>query len=195
MSKPGRIMFSNSGIRLLTASGALATAFVSGCHAPYPEGPDPEQVRIRTEILNLSQNAESMQGRLDMVLEEQESLRRELELLRDSMRESADIQASHRAGVDRRIQALDQARAADRQAMVDEVSRRIAGHLEQTAAQRAPTPSAPRTERGRYHEVRSGETLSEIAAAYGARVNVIVQANEIPDPNRLRIGQRLFIPD
>src|SRR5690606_11848779 len=44
------------------------------------------------------------------------------------------------------------------------------------------------------HEVRRGETLSQIAAAYGVDVETIVVANELVNPDRLRPGDRLLIP-
>ncbi|MFD1706446.1 LysM peptidoglycan-binding domain-containing protein [Siminovitchia sediminis] len=44
------------------------------------------------------------------------------------------------------------------------------------------------------HVVRSGETLSTIARRYGSNVSQIAAANELPDPNRLIVGQALVIP-
>lgn len=44
------------------------------------------------------------------------------------------------------------------------------------------------------HVVRRGDTLSEIAAAYGVSVSAIRAANKGVNPRRLRIGQRLIIP-
>lgn len=44
------------------------------------------------------------------------------------------------------------------------------------------------------HVVRSGETLAEIARRYGSNVSQIAASNQLPDPNRLIIGQALVIP-
>lgn len=44
------------------------------------------------------------------------------------------------------------------------------------------------------HVVRRGETLSSIARSYGVSVNSLMQANNIRDPNRIFVGQRLCIP-
>jgi membrane-bound lytic murein transglycosylase D len=46
----------------------------------------------------------------------------------------------------------------------------------------------------RWHVVRSGETLSSIAARYGSTVDAIRMANGITQPNRLSVGRRLRIP-
>jgi membrane-bound lytic murein transglycosylase D len=44
------------------------------------------------------------------------------------------------------------------------------------------------------HRVRSGETLSVIAARYGTSVSALMRANGLRSANRLRIGQRLRVP-
>ncbi len=44
------------------------------------------------------------------------------------------------------------------------------------------------------HVVASGDTLSEIAGIYGTRQSAIVEVNNLRNPNRLSIGQRLIIP-
>jgi len=43
--------------------------------------------------------------------------------------------------------------------------------------------------------VKAGETLSTIAAAYKVRVNAIAEANNISNPNSIRPGQKLLIPE
>ncbi len=47
---------------------------------------------------------------------------------------------------------------------------------------------------GYEHKVESGQTLSEIAKAYGVTVSKIKEANNLKNDN-IRIGQTLFIPD
>ncbi|GLY09446.1 LysM peptidoglycan-binding domain-containing protein [Pseudobacillus badius] len=44
------------------------------------------------------------------------------------------------------------------------------------------------------HVVRRGQSLYSIAAIYGTSVQSIAQANELPDPSRLVVGQALVIP-
>jgi membrane-bound lytic murein transglycosylase D len=44
------------------------------------------------------------------------------------------------------------------------------------------------------HRVRRGDTLSVIARRYGSSVNAIVRANHLRSRHRIRIGQRLKIP-
>jgi lipoprotein NlpD len=44
-----------------------------------------------------------------------------------------------------------------------------------------------------YHTVRRGETLTSIARLYGVPSLKLVRDNRIPDPNRIRVGQRLRV--
>lgn len=44
------------------------------------------------------------------------------------------------------------------------------------------------------HVVQSGETLRQVASRYSVPANTLVTLNQLPDPNRLVIGQSLVIP-
>jgi regulator of replication initiation timing len=61
------------------------------------------------------------------------------------------------------------------------------------------SPATPRTQKGYYHIVESGETLTLICSAYRQQgVNVTIaevqKANGLTDKSVLRVGQKLFIP-
>lgn len=47
---------------------------------------------------------------------------------------------------------------------------------------------------GRVHVVQIGETLYQIAQRYGTTVAAIVQANSLPDPDRIEVGDTVVIP-
>ncbi|MCL5960128.1 MAG: LysM peptidoglycan-binding domain-containing protein [Chloroflexi bacterium] len=59
-----------------------------------------------------------------------------------------------------------------------------------------PSPTPPETSgaTGTTYTVKSGDTLSKIAADFGVSVDSIVKANKIADPNLLTVGQELVIP-
>ena len=57
-----------------------------------------------------------------------------------------------------------------------------------------PTPTPPPTPTPKTHNVRAGNTLSEIATFYGVSMDAILGLNNIPDPNNLQIGQVLILP-
>jgi len=58
----------------------------------------------------------------------------------------------------------------------------------QPAAPAAPLPTSS------VHIVAPGETLNMIARRYGVTLSALLDANNIPDPNRLLVGQRVVIP-
>jgi lipoprotein-anchoring transpeptidase ErfK/SrfK len=43
------------------------------------------------------------------------------------------------------------------------------------------------------HEIKPGETLSEIAAKYDVGVGLLARLNQIEDPNRIRVGQKVKV--
>ena len=45
------------------------------------------------------------------------------------------------------------------------------------------------------HTVRAGETLSEIAEAYGVSLQLLMTRNDITNPNQIRVGQLLILPE
>jgi LysM repeat protein len=49
--------------------------------------------------------------------------------------------------------------------------------------------------RGRTYVVQKGDELKHIAADYGVSIWTIIQTNNIPNPDSLRVGQELKIPD
>ena len=62
-----------------------------------------------------------------------------------------------------------------------------------------PTPAPVRTQKGYYHIVAEGETLTLICNAYrqdGVNVTVgqVMRANDLNDKSILKVGQKLFIP-
>lgn len=100
----------------------------------------------------------------------------------------------------RQIRALDAARATDKQEIYDDISKKIATLLKSapaSAASRGTPASKPRTgsQSGIEHVVQAGESLSKIAAAYGVKMDVIVQENGLKSADSIYVGQKLFIPD
>lgn len=107
---------------------------------------------------------------------------------------SGELDALKRT-VDSRYAMLEQKTEEDKREMIA----RLASQMESLIKQAAPTQAVPSGGRagatGYEHIVQRGETLSAIAKAYGATAKAIIDANKIKDPNRLSIGQKLFIPE
>ena len=55
-----------------------------------------------------------------------------------------------------------------------------------------PEPSPPPT--ANVHVVEEGETLGLIAERYGTTVEVLLELNDLPDPNVVPVGTSLIVP-
>lgn len=101
--------------------------------------------------------------------------------------------ASQRREASEALAAERVIRERDKQAMVEELSRRMAELIARQSAAAAPVRG--RSETGYEHVVKPGETVSQIAAAYRVTVDAIVRANNLRNPDSVRVGQKLFIPE
>jgi LysM repeat protein/peptidoglycan hydrolase-like protein with peptidoglycan-binding domain len=76
---------------------------------------------------------------------------------------------------------------------LSDVNRLWAGKLLQIPAKPQSLPPPPTKEPLKYR-VRAGDTLSKIASRNHVTVDVLVQANALPNPDRIGVGQMLSIP-
>jgi lipoprotein YgeR len=53
----------------------------------------------------------------------------------------------------------------------------------------------PLAAQGTYHVLQKGETLFAVAKKYDVSLEALLISNSIEDPNKLRIGQKIIIPD
>ena len=62
-----------------------------------------------------------------------------------------------------------------------------------TAAPASSAPLAPTVESATY-TVQAGDTVSKIAAQNNTTVDAIVKANNLTNPDKLQVGQKLSLP-
>ena len=55
-------------------------------------------------------------------------------------------------------------------------------------------PAGCSSRKGVYHTVKEGQTLYRISQTYGVDPTNLARVNGVSDPTRLRVGQRLYIP-
>lgn len=149
---------------------------------------------VRTDIDRLN-------GRLERMEMENARIAREVEQVKNSVNASGSDRAAAQTrinDIDRRIQLMDAAREKDRQMIIDQLSAKIseilnASHSSSTR-QQTTSKTAPSGGSGGSYEVQDGDTLSSIAARHKVKVDAIIQANNLQDPNHLVKGQKLVIP-
>ena len=164
-----------------------------------------EEMRQREDMLIIQDDYRKLEGRLEGIDVEMARLERSVETLRDSQtRDTAAQLQKMQARLDEleaRIARVDAAREKDKKELVDRLSSQIAEIMSRSAASRSVSTTGRRTtdrrtsNTGYEHEVKPGESLSAIAAAYGVSVQTILDHNDIKDAHRIRVGQKLFIPE
>ncbi len=200
-------------LRLLMPAGiAAGLMLAAGCetlggnrtlagdpHGRQPARPDPrtEAARAASRIDQLEGLVQRLQIQVDGLSESQQHVAMQAE---QRVAQSRQEQRALREELDmvrRELNTLRTEQQQFRQA-IDDLPARVSRAV---AAATPPTPPAPQRRAaaqqpavGYEHVVESGQTLSEIARAYGVRVDAIVQANELPNAALIRAGQTLFIP-
>ncbi len=144
-----------------------------------------QQQQLAEQRQRIQMQLEDNDARLTESQQQVQQLRAELA----SRPTNADIQnlENRVAALEQMIQRMELQRAKDREEIVEILSQRMATVMSQQQASRAVSS-------GRTHVVASGDTLSAIAQAWKVSPQNIIQANNLRNPNDLRIGQKLIIP-
>ena len=102
------------------------------------------------------------------------------------------------------LDAVRQESAATRKGLLDlhdpmqQIADRLAaaqGQIQDLAKRQETLRKAAPPARAVQHAVKAGETLTTIAARYGISVQALMEKNQITDPNSIREGQKLAIPE
>lgn len=171
---------------------------VTSCVTPYQDQRTRQEVGQREDMLIIQEEMRRLAGRIETLELEMEQVYREVDTQKTEMQRSQraqrDQMQQNLGTLEQRVDSVEAARARDREEIIEQLSatmsRLIREHAASTAASR-PAASGY----GYEHVVGPGETLSHIAAAYGVTTRTIIDANNISNPDRLQVGQRLFIPD
>jgi len=173
----------------------LFSAFLTGCLQTRQVEQDRQSQQAIEQRLRQQQEEEyrrRIQTQFDDLEDRQTESQQELQALRRELAQqpnSSDIRRleSRIDSLEQLLQRMDEQREKDRQEIIDSLSQRIATVM---ARQQSDRPESG----GRVHEVARGETLSAIAAAYRVSSQAIIRANNLQNPDALRVGQRLTIP-
>ena len=156
-----------------------ATLLLSGCQTYQTQT---SRTRQTEDQLIQQENQRHMAGRMETLEMEIGRISRELDNLRQTL--------------DTRCANLERKSEEDKRELVAKLTAQLEKLLAQTPAPAAPSRSTSGGNVSGYeHIVRQGETLSTIAKAYNVTAKVIIQSNKIKNPDRLSIGQKLFIPE
>ena len=195
----------NTKAIILTVFGIAAVAALSGCetlNGGYRRGGVSEQqqqmARAQAERQEREREQSFMRARVDETSASLDDISARLDRLERQSGENDAI----RGEIDRLHDEIDALRA-DQQRMRKEIVDDLSAEITKAVAAATPAPSRSRgssrpaaaSGSGYEHIVEAGQTLSQIAGAYDTTVDKILKANNIKDANKVRVGQKLFIPD
>lgn len=163
---------------------------------------DAQQRDFQKNIQTLNDNLIAMstfeKGQEERIVKIQEQFQAQLKVVVEEIgQENQALTASIaavRADLDAARQDASKLRQglAELQASMQQGSERLSIAVRQfQEAARRGSSAAP----GRQHTVRGGETLSSIATRYGVSVQTLMEQNRISDPNSIREGQKLALPE
>ncbi|MBI2441351.1 MAG: LysM peptidoglycan-binding domain-containing protein [Lentisphaerae bacterium] len=164
-----------------------------------------ETARTQEDLLLMQEDLGRTRGRLESLEMEYQRVLRELEATRSAAASGKGETSStpqRLNELERRVNLLEEARVKDRQAIIDQLSGKLAeivgGGSGQTSRKVKPVTDVISSNAeglsGYEHVVQEGETLSAIATAYKVKVAAIIEANKLQNPDTLLKGQKLFIP-
>ena len=146
------------------------------------------EMRMQSKVQNMQVELNRVKSQVDGLVAGNEDIYRKIEMLQVSMDSSSKSLDGELRNLSQGLQATKTSREQMKQDIIEKMSKNVQAILK---TQAVSTPS----QSGREHVVEQGHTLSTIAAAYGVSSKAIIQANNIKNPDRLRIGQKLFIPE
>jgi LysM repeat protein len=159
--------------------------------------------RLSAEIRELQAANAALQKRLNTLSDEIQRIHEESS--RSSLNFATKDDLNH---FTEKLREVDQKREADNKRILETLEK-IAKtpppsvtktDQEPTSAAKSRPEKRPQTEKGFWYEVRSKDKLSLIVQAYrqrGVKVTMqqVKEANPEVDPNKLLVGQKIFIPD
>lgn len=172
---------------------AMVSLLVTGCTTIYGDtGMAEEEARVDLEMQNMRAQVDRLQARVLESEQERQILHRRLDAVEGELQTIRQDTDSRVRGVETAMSGYESARVRDREEVVNQLSKKVSDIVRTTPA---PTQSRARVAEGYEHVVQPGETLSAIATAYGTRSSAIIEANDLKNPDSLRAGQKLFIPE
>lgn len=171
----------------------------TGCITTEEAGPPPAS---QADVRYLREEIRRLNARMDAVNEELGSLQQDIMNARADRPDTASasqLQAVQNevADLQTQIRSVDAARVKDNKKIYDDLTTKITKMLKSSSSSAAASRSRPRTgsQTGIEHVVQSGQTLSQIAQAYGVSVSVLVEENGLKSADAIYAGQKLFIPE
>lgn len=175
--------------RIIYSSILFLSLFVlTGCVTTSSERANRE-MRMQSQIMNMKAELNRIKGEVDGLVSGREEMYRQIESLQASMDSNFRVLGGEIKNLSQGLQATSVSREQLKQEIINKMSKNVEALIKTQA------PAVHTGQTGREHIVEQGHTLSTIAAAYKVSTKAIIKANNIKNPDHLKIGQVLFIPE
>ncbi len=177
--------------RVLCSMCVLAAMTVTtGCETLGGRSRQDAAMRRRTDMANLKATVSRLERQVEGLESGREVVFQQLDDIRKLLEEERRRTDERLARIDLTLNGESAAREQLRKSIISDLSNKISAIVARS------TPAPRRSSGSGYeHIVKAGQTLSEIAAEYGVKTTVIVRENSLKNPNDIKVGQKLFIPD
>jgi prefoldin subunit 5 len=203
------VLFAISFFTLAAVAEDAAPAPTPAAEVAAKQAADERYERMAADIQALQAANEALQTKLTALGQQLQDLRNQLTQSAGNFSTSEDLK--HLAD---KIQEVDKKREDDKQAIAEEIRKSI-GELKHaladspapshvSASKPAPSTASPDSDKGFVYKIQDGDSLSAIVKAYNAdfkskglktiSLKQAMDANPAVDWNRLRVGQKIVIP-
>jgi len=165
----------------------VLTFCLSGCLAPIGDGRR-QASRESNDVDYIKKDLTRLKEQVDGIASAQQDLYKEIESLKLSPLKDKEETKARLDEIERSLKAAEAGQKKLRDEIIDDLSGKMANIL---SAHTAGTRSG----QGGKHVIGPGETLSGIATTYKTDVNAIIKANDLKDPDNIKVGQTLIIPE
>jgi TolA-binding protein len=197
---------------LLSASTLVLAASPATAQDSSPAAAAAERQDAEERYRRLNATLEELQATLEAQRKRIDELVGALKGVRDANARAANDAVTREELEEfvEKLREVDQKREADRKLILEEIAKLAKAPAPAPREKRAEADPpkgpaktvapAPKEETGYEHEVKERETLSEILAAYrrqkGLKITLkqVLDANPKLNPDRVRPGQKIFIP-
>jgi len=177
---------------LLSTILTMAISF-AGCRSTAEktreEQRDQWEDRVSRQVLEMDGKIFNLQNQIAVLRQQLETLEKLTAGLGAEIKSGEEMQKKESAELRREIAATRAAIDKKMEIILEEIARENERLLDRIRQSRSSAVM-----QGYEHVVKPGETLSQIASQYNTTIQAVVEANQLSDPNSLRVGQKLFIP-
>ncbi len=183
--------------------------FLCGCTSlNIARQEDVAQVRssVSEELIDVDDKINEVHGRIDELEQQLDRLARVQDqqaselgaVVKDTRAQLQNDSKTRLAALSSKLNKLENQQSRNRQ----ELNKKLNVVLEEVTSENrelrqqirtlSKSMAAPNDEG--YYVISKGDTLSGIAAMFGVTSQEIIEANGLSDPNKIRVGQKLYIP-